>query len=941
MAKIFRFRFNELRMRLPQHVTVWGSGRCGGGDSFNVVVDVSMVRYSEFRDGEFDSVTGAAGVAVTADVPPRALRYTPRERGALRAATLDPTAPSGDREGVEVKTVGDNRREGMAAVAEALREALSLIARERVAEHWREAYFRCRGASQDSQSDAAATIADLCAGALSTGVRALERSVFVFEKARANHLFMDISIRNMSLSSAFVWHLIADCLLVLGQRHPRLVERVLEVDFSGQQIGNAEASQILLALKQWPCSGKRVVRFVGCSISGFTLSGAAHSLTPAAGFADGQCGIYEVVLNQCLIAHPSATNAVGLLDGVAVLHLAATKIRSMWSLAELIRTLSGSVKHLWLDQKPLVVPDWQTYLVPRGLQRSRISANSRQLWTGSVVADHELPEALKSTMSTNRLTEAMVNASRWLDRSAHLPDERSQTQSVASTPPRARRASRASQLERSNGGLHRLLHCLCADTQNHVVRHLQKTVTAEVSVTELEIFLAGQLPALESLNGHPLGAEARARYHQHFDPWSFSWDGSRDNHMLLRLRERETGDASGFRPRSLLHSGTGERVAPLRLRYERPKARLVFPPAHRPRQFEYHPTVPGRIAVGTLNGTVVATNSNVSGTLLAQVHISGVSSCAQSMLASSASTSYLGETTAYRAAVLGLCWLHRHPEMLLAGADDGALALIRFPEDTCSQAITQTRFPEFGGLTSLHANATDEHFITSGYSIDVALYDIRKQQQIRLFRACHRKHINVVKFSNHSPTVFATCSFDRGVALWDTRQPDCIYRRQMPRGNVMVCFSPDDSKLLVSGEDNQVVQLETSSGRVRNQLPLGHRNCAANYTRSYYMRCFETDYIITGSCEESIVRLFNADTGKQLGDVEMDCIREQLPESPESSWLDRSSLLDEQQAAMVPVHHSYVQSLRPDPHRPFAFSTLLAYYQVDVCSDIMEVDLLS
>lgn len=71
----------------------------------------------------------------------------------------------------------------------------------------------------------------------------------------------------------------------------------------------------------------------------------------------------------------------------------------------------------------------------------------------------------------------------------------------------------------------------------------------------------------------------------------------------------------------------------------------------------------------------------------------------------------------------------------------------------------------------------------------------------------HREHINVVKFSNHSPSIFATSSFDQDVKLWDLRQKlyQPCYTATSSRRNVMVCFSPDDQYLLVSAVDNEVI----------------------------------------------------------------------------------------------------------------------------------------
>lgn len=115
-------------------------------------------------------------------------------------------------------------------------------------------------------------------------------------------------------------------------------------------------------------------------------------------------------------------------------------------------------------------------------------------------------------------------------------------------------------------------------------------------------------------------------------------------------------------------------------------------------------------------------------------------------------------------------------------------------------------FDEFDQLTSVHVNSTDELFLASGYSKNIALYDINNGRRLQVFADMHKEHINVVKFSNHSPSIFATSSFDQDVKLWDLRQKPLqpCYTASSSKGNVMVCFSPDDHYLLVSAVDNEV-----------------------------------------------------------------------------------------------------------------------------------------
>ena len=66
-------------------------------------------------------------------------------------------------------------------------------------------------------------------------------------------------------------------------------------------------------------------------------------------------------------------------------------------------------------------------------------------------------------------------------------------------------------------------------------------------------------------------------------------------------------------------------------------------------------------------------------------------------------------------------------------------------------------FDDFDQLTSVHVNSRDELFLASGYSRNVAqyLYDINSGRCLQVFTDMHREHINVVKFANYFPSLFA------------------------------------------------------------------------------------------------------------------------------------------------------------------------------------------
>ncbi|KAK6125336.1 hypothetical protein DH2020_040926 [Rehmannia glutinosa] len=251
----------------------------------------------------------------------------------------------------------------------------------------------------------------------------------------------------------------------------------------------------------------------------------------------------------------------------------------------------------------------------------------------------------------------------------------------------------------------------------------------------------------------------------------------------------------------------------------------------RPRQFEYHPSDSSLMAVGTLDGEVVVLNHETG----------NIVSC----------ISPYGNMNS----ILGLCWLKQQPSNQNWKMATATLTVI---------------FDDFEQLTSVHVNSSDDRCLTSGYSKKVAIYDICSGQRLQLFTDMHREPINVAKFSNHSPNLFVTSSFDRDIKMWDSRQKPMspCYSASSSRGNVMVLFSPDDLYLLVSAVDNEVKQLLSVDGRLHTDFGIVSTGSAHNYTRSYYMN--GRDYIISGSCEEPIIRVCCAQTGRRLRDISLE-----------------------------------------------------------------------
>ena len=331
-----------------------------------------------------------------------------------------------------------------------------------------------------------------------------------------------------------------------------------------------------------------------------------------------------------------------------------------------------------------------------------------------------------------------------------------------------------------------------------------------------------------------------------------------------------------------------------------PKVREVCASREQPRQFEYHPTVPGIIAVGSADNH-----------LIVQHHQRQAAIGKEEMSVSVGDHMW--------SSVLGICWFHKHPALLIAGSDNGTIRLfnVNVSGDAGSHSgiLGRHRFAPFSDLTSISTNCMDDCFVVSGYSNDVALYDICTHKVVNFFKNLHTDHINVIKFSNLSPHLFATSSFDRDVKMWDLRTDMTrpVFKVTSDAGNVTIGFSHNDQFLLSSATDNDVRQYLVSDGRLHTKLDLEPTGNCNNFTRSYYMR--DAEYIISGSCEQPGARICSARSGKVM----------------------RQVTFENQDDPRMIVG---VQSLRADPQEDLKFSVLTSSEEHYISSSrILEVDL--
>ena len=312
-------------------------------------------------------------------------------------------------------------------------------------------------------------------------------------------------------------------------------------------------------------------------------------------------------------------------------------------------------------------------------------------------------------------------------------------------------------------------------------------------------------------------------------------------------------------------------------------------PGTEARQFEFHPVKENIALIGTLDGGVgvldVKKNEIVSGRFYNDIINKGDT-------------------------ILGLAWSKKNPDHFITGSQDGQLTVHTVKQN---DILDSSDFCNFKELTSIHLNSTEDKLLVSGYQKDVSIFDFETGKVTANFRGIHNKHINISRFTHHSPNIFATCSFDKYIKMWDTRQnpQKPIYSRQSNNGNVMVCFSPDDAYLLVSAVDNEVRQYLTVDGRLQMMMDIDPSGRSDNYTRSYYMN--GGDIIVSGSSEQDVIHLNCAHTGAALHSGKL--------------FHDRAD------------DTLYIQSLRGSPHHANNFVLLVNYRAKPYSLELLNVNM--
>lgn len=265
-----------------------------------------------------------------------------------------------------------------------------------------------------------------------------------------------------------------------------------------------------------------------------------------------------------------------------------------------------------------------------------------------------------------------------------------------------------------------------------------------------------------------------------------------------------------------------------------------------PRQFEYHPNYQDVILYGTQDSKVGI--------------LSTESGCVTPL-------GVFGKDM--YDPILGLCWFRKENSKFVAGSSCGLLKYAEFSLGTDPRATPLTRsYPSFPHLSSVHINCEDTHLLVSGTSKDITIYDLKTGQKTLDMERIHTDSINISRFSNHSPNVLATCSFDTTVKLWDMRAPHQRGPMQCMKTDkpiVMINFSPSDAMILSAGSDNEVHQFVVASGEKDLTYDVPKRYSSVNFTRAYYS--MSGKFVASGGSEEDCLNIMCSSTGALICNI--------------------------------------------------------------------------
>lgn len=347
---------------------------------------------------------------------------------------------------------------------------------------------------------------------------------------------------------------------------------------------------------------------------------------------------------------------------------------------------------------------------------------------------------------------------------------------------------------------------------------------------------------------------------------------------------------------------------------------LLIPGTQKCRQFEFHPEQPDVLLIGDKDGC-------------AKILVQG---------GSEATTTKGPATQVDSCALLALSWLRRADVAVCGAACSGTIQFLRyFPDSRKGPALAgagsvREKFPK---LSSLSVNCSDNFLLASGISSSISIFDIETGNLFCRGSGVHEHFINISRFSNTSPHVFATASFDHSCKIWDLRRPlrKPVKTLQTEGHNVMCTFSPDDRYFLASGVDTRMTQFEVATWESRS-MPLRKPIHQGRYRRSAYLA--NSKFIVTGSTEESHVHLLSV-MGRKLGCVEFDRLEAlAAPRRSQQDLIRGTVVLDDKEPLdrSASPSRAYVQSIRAHPVIPNRVGVLMTLPEGDSHIAMLHLD---
>eukprot|EP00166_Cyanidium_caldarium_P006047 ctg_786.g158 len=383
----------------------------------------------------------------------------------------------------------------------------------------------------------------------------------------ADAMRLDLTAEQVPLADPYLWRALGECLYAVGQRDAASVAYVVEVDVSGQQLSNQDATWLLWSLHALPARWPRALRLAYTGITAFgALEGASATddIPEPPSVSRTHRGVHALVLDGCPLRSLGRAAPAHLFATVRVLHLANTAVQSMWTLADDLEHLGMPVQHLWL--------------VPASAERQAppMWPNARTVGTN---AEPDVQQLIRRHRRGHLDTSLNGGADpRWNGPSTverHGPSRDTSAAIVDNMLPLS----------------HDTVGESLITAWSLLESYARRAPSPLLQEPLLDVFLAGRVRTLQTVDGRRLSHGHRVLHalccerHAH----DCSERMLQQHRVAETLSARETGAFGCIGPAAPLTWAHAFEAARVRQASTQPAAVLVFPAAGRARQFEYHP----------------------------------------------------------------------------------------------------------------------------------------------------------------------------------------------------------------------------------------------------------------------------------------------------------------------------------------------------------------